>query len=68
MKTITLLKNLEMAGVLYEEGQTIDVEDHVYDFLMSSYMEERRAMIEAMKKHEAEIAALEDKEQKKKTK
>ena len=64
MKTITLIKNLEMGGVTYNEGDTIDVEDDVYDYLMKSYMDERRAMIEEMQKHEEYLASIEKKDKK----
>ncbi len=58
MKTVTLQKNLEMNGVLYETGTTLDVPDDVYDYLITSLVADRVAMIEENKKFEEEIAKV----------
>lgn len=45
MKKITLIKNLEMSGIFYPEGSEVEVDDETYDWLIKSYLEERRDLL-----------------------
>lgn len=54
MKKITLLMPHEMDGIIHPEGETIEVEDSVYDFLQLAYTELREAPIRAQKARDAE--------------
>lgn len=51
---ITLLKNLEMGGKEYAEGQEIDVDEDIYKWLMKSYVNDREIL-------RAQLAATEAK-------
>lgn len=55
MRKLRLLKNLEMGGKLYPEGSEVELEDHVYDYIVKSYLEERRIQMEELARKEEEI-------------
>jgi hypothetical protein len=42
MRSIILKKNLEMKGKLYLEGETVEVEDSDYKYIIDSYLESRQ--------------------------
>lgn len=44
-----LKKNLEMGGKQYLEGEEIEVTKEEYAYLMQSYMDERKALLEKEK-------------------
>lgn len=44
MRKIKLLKDHEMNGVIYKEGEEIEVEDWVYDYIVNAYLEERKQL------------------------
>lgn len=46
MRKLTLQKNLEMGGALYLEGQEVELENDIYDYIVNSYVIERRQMAE----------------------
>jgi hypothetical protein len=51
MKTITLLNNLETPDGFFKTGETVEVSDELFDYLMDRYREQRQ--VEAEKNAEA---------------
>lgn len=49
------MKNLEMGGKEYSEGQEIDVDEDVYKWLMQSYVEDRKLERERLAAVEAQL-------------
>lgn len=54
MKKITLLKPHEHNGVVYPEGETVELPDEVVDYLNFAYMEARKAEVQAQNAKDAE--------------
>lgn len=54
MKKITLIMPLEMDGKTFNEGETVEVPDHVYDYLQFAYQEQRMAAMRAQEEQNAE--------------
>ena len=46
MRKFTLLKNLEMNGKLYLEGEEVELDEATYEWLIKSYLEERKQILE----------------------
>jgi len=49
---ITLLKNLDYAGVEYKSGEEVDLPSEVYQWLVSSYVRDRQLEREAIARQE----------------
>lgn len=49
---ITLLKNLDYAGVEYQAGEEVDLPSEVYQWLVASYVRDRQLEREEMARRE----------------
>ena len=52
---IVLKKDHERNGILYKEGEEIEVSKEEYDFISSCYLAEKKALVEKVNKLEEEI-------------